>query len=432
MRAVQRVRGMRDEDPTALARRMGVSHAVLATLERWGYAQAASPTIEQQELFLRSLGTESDAVKKELYIVDGETALRPEGTAGLVRMFLEGRHESNVPVRWSYDADMFRRERPQKGRWRQFRQVGAELFSGTSFEECVAADVELMAVGWQVVTDVLGSSEGLTLKVNTLGDAESRQRYQLVLEEFLQSRRADLSEEGRARLDRGAILRVLDGRQDQNLALEAPSVNSSLSVSARERWEAVLTGLKGMEIPVKVTSALVRGLDYYEHSVFELAHSNGALGPQQGTVLAGGRYDGLIGRVASGLGLKAPRVAAAGWAMGVDRIALLKSEQIVEMKKVIPPVAVLSLLTEQSTIWKGVHTTDLLARGGVKAELLSGTSLRKLLAQANRRQADIVVLLGSDELANGFLTVRRMHDGNQTSCRPSELHSLIERFRKES
>lgn len=202
--------------------------------------------------------------------------------------------------------------------------MGVEFFTGTSFEERLAADLELISLGWLVLDEILGSRQGISLQLNTLGDAESRARYNVILSDYLRACRSQLSEEGQARLDRGAVLRILDSKQDEQVAQGAPSIHESLNAQSQAYWDALRGALEQMHVPFAVTPSLVRGLDYYQDTVFEFVHKGASLGAQQGTILAGGRYDGLLPQVARDLDAEPhDRVAAAGWAMGVDRVTML-------------------------------------------------------------------------------------------------------------
>ncbi len=391
----------------------------------FGYRQVATPVLEKRELFVHSLGAESDAVSKQLYQVDEETALRPESTAGAVRMLVEGRHggrcvdctfivitiaaDAELPVRWSYDGEMFRRERPQRGRWRQFRQIGAELYSGADAAQRAAADVELVTLAQRVLARALGAERAaaeVRLQINTLGDAESRRAYAAVLREYLERKRGALSESSVARLDRGALLRVLDAQQDRAVVADAPAIANHLTPAAAEYWARVREGLRAAGVAFEEAPQLVRGLDYYQDTVWEFVHSGETLGSQQATVLAGGRYDGLVAQVARGLG------RGALGQVGVDRLLLLLPLPSEGLPAAPAPVAVLGLLPAGEA-HQAVRLCCRLADAGVAAELCVGSSLRQLLGDASRRGAQWALLLGSEELAAERVTLKNMQSGAQ-------------------
>jgi histidyl-tRNA synthetase len=317
-------------------------------------------------------------------------------------------------VRWCYDLDMFRRERPQRGRWRQFRQIGAELFTGPVPAQRAAGDVELVVLAQRVVSRALGAERAaaeVRLQINTLGDAESRKAYNVVLRDFLESQRGSLSASGVARLDRGALLRVLDSQQDKAVVANAPSIVDHLTPAASEYWARVREGLRAAGVVFELAPQLVRGLDYYQDTVWELVHGGETLGAQQATVLAGGRYDSLVAQVARGMERNGASVAAAGWAMGVDRLLLLL-EGTAAHKQTRAPVAVLGLLPAKEA-HAAVRLCCCLADAGVAAELLVGSSVRQLLGDASRRGAQWTLLLGSDELAAERVTLKNMATGAQ-------------------
>jgi histidyl-tRNA synthetase len=310
---------------------------------------------------------------------------------------------------------MFRRERPQRGRWRQFRQIGAELFTGSEPAQRAAADVELVALAQRVVSRALGEERAaaeVRLQINTLGDVESRKAYNVVLRDFLESQRGSLSASGVARLDRGALLRVLDSQQDKAVVANAPSIVDHLTPAASEYWARVREGLQAAGVVFELAPQLVRGLDYYQDTVWELVHGGETLGAQQATVLAGGRYDALVAQVARGMGRSGASVAAAGWALGVDRLLLLLEGAAARKQNSPPPIAVLGLLPAKEA-HAAVRLCCRLADAGVAAELLVGSSVRQLLGDASRRGAQWTLLLGSDELAAERVTLKNMATGVQ-------------------
>ena len=291
---------------------------VVETFERvrklYGFRGVQMPVFEPTAVFARSLGETTDVVSKEMYSFEdrgGDSlTLRPEFTAGLARAFLTNGWQQHVPLKLSTHGPLFRYERPQKGRYRQFHQIDAEIIGAAE----PAADVELLCFADQLLKE-LGISDGVTLQLNTLGDAASRDAWRDTLVEHFQDHRKDLSEESRDRLDRNP-LRILDSkeRQDRPIADAAPDIDAYLSSEAQDFFGQVVEGLEACGVAWERNSRLVRGLDYYRHTAFEFVTDR--LGAQ-GTVLAGGRYDGLIEALGGNV------TPAVGWAAGIERLGML-------------------------------------------------------------------------------------------------------------
>jgi histidyl-tRNA synthetase len=286
--SLQPVRGTHDLLPDDSRRHRWVEETAFASARRYGFGEVSTPIFEFTEVFTRTLGETSDVVTKEMYTFadrSGESiTLRPEGTAGVARAFISNGLSQSLPLKLFYRGPMFRHERPQKGRLRQFHQVGVELLG----VESPLADVEVIALAWRVLSE-LGLAAKVRLEINTLGDAESRDAYRATLTAYLSQFRSSLSEDSRNRLDRNP-LRVLDSKDegDRRIVENAPLMTDSLSPAAHAFFEQVTCGLHKLCIPFMVNPRLVRGLDYYCHTAFEFTTT--ALGAQ-GTVLAGGRYD---------------------------------------------------------------------------------------------------------------------------------------------
>ncbi|MEW4468630.1 histidine--tRNA ligase [Parasphingorhabdus sp. JC815] len=283
----------------------------------YGFKGVQMPVFEPTAVFARSLGETTDVVSKEMYSFEdrgGDSlTLRPEFTAGISRAFLTNGWQQHVPLKISAHGPLFRYERPQKGRYRQFHQLDAEIIGAGE----AAADVDLLCFADQLLSE-LGISEGVTLQLNTLGDAASRNAWREALVEHFQAHRADLSSDSQDRLERNP-LRILDSkeRQDRPIADSAPDIDAYLSNEAKEFFAQVTEGLDACGVAWTRNSRLVRGLDYYRHTAFEFVTDR--LGAQ-GTVLAGGRYDGLIET------LGGPATPAVGWAAGIERLGMLLEE----------------------------------------------------------------------------------------------------------
>ena len=317
MAKLQPVRGTHDLLPDqALAFRRVVDAARMVA-GRYGYREMATPIFEFSEVFKRTLGDTSDIVTKEMYTFTdrsgAEVTLRPEGTAGVARAVISGGLAQHMPLKYFYAGPMFRYERPQKGRLRQFHQIGVELLGVAE----PIGDVEIIALG-AAILDELGVAERTTLELNTLGNTESREAYRGVLVDYFEARRDELSEDSLSRLTRNP-LRILDSKDpgDRAVVAEAPLLGDSLDALSADFSASVQAGLDRLGIVYDLNPRLVRGLDYYCHTAFEF--TTDSLGAQ-GAVIAGGRYDGLVGQMGG------PETPGIGWAGGIERLSMLAGE----------------------------------------------------------------------------------------------------------
>ncbi|MBI4184203.1 MAG: histidine--tRNA ligase [Proteobacteria bacterium] len=413
MAALQPVRGTRDLLPEECLRHRHVRESAQRVAALYGYQEIATPIFEFSEVFVRTLGDTSDIVTKEMYTFTdrgGESVtLRPEGTAGVARAAISEGLVHALPVKLFYAGPMFRYERPQKGRMRQFHQVGVELLGVAE----PLADVEVVAMAAQVL-EALGVLAHITLELNTLGDGESRRAYREALVAYLGRYRDDLSEESRARLDRNP-LRILDSKDegDRRIVAGAPPIDRFLTPAAAGFFAAVCAGLATAGVAHRVSPRLVRGLDYYCHTAFEFTTQ--ALGAQ-GTVLAGGRYDGLIEAMGG------PAVPGVGWAMGIDRLAMLVGEPPAPDR----PVAVIPIGTAAEV--EALRLAQGLRRDGLPVDLGYRGSLKRRLARADKVNARAAVLLGEDELKRGIATVRDLDSGAQAQVPLAEVEAHLRRL----
>ncbi len=406
MTALRPVRGTKDFLSDDSRKRRFVEDCAHEVAVRAGFAEIATPIFEFTHVFARTLGDTSDIVTKEMYTFQdrsGESlTLRPENTAGIVRAFLSNNLTQQLPVKVFYRGPMFRYERPQKGRLRQFHQIGVEcLGAGTPI-----ADVEVIALAADVLAR-LGLKDTVTLEINTLGDTESRSAYRNVLVDYLSARAESLSEDSRVRLQQNP-LRILDSKDagDRAVVAEAPSLEDHLSAPAQTFFAEVLAGLDALGIGYRVNRQLVRGLDYYCHTAFEFV--SGALGAQ-GTVLAGGRYDELVRQMGG------PPTPGIGWAAGVERLMML-AEGCPPAPR---PIAVLPLGAAEACA--ALALARELRQAGLIAEFNAAGGLGKRMKWANRISARVCVILGSDELARQVATVRDMDSGAQEDVALTEL-----------
>jgi histidyl-tRNA synthetase len=399
MPQLQPVRGTQDLLPEAMRRHRHVGETARHIAELYGYAEIATPILEFTEVFARPIGAETDIVAKEMYTFADrggeEITLRPEATAGIVRAVLSNGLVQQAPLKFFYTGPMFRYERPQKGRFRQFHQIDVELLGVAQ----PAADIEIIALGHRIL-GALGLGDKIVLELNTLGDPASRSAYRDALVRYFSAHRDALSEESRRRLDRNP-LRILDSKEpaDQRLCAEAPDFAEFLNPPSRDFFARVQEGLERLGIAYRLNPRLVRGLDYYTHTVFEFVTT--ALGAQ-GTVLAGGRYDGLA-EVMGG-----PPLPAIGWAAGIERLSMLIEEPPAPPR----PVALVPVGEQGEKL--AVKLAEDLRDAGLVVELGYSGNLQRRLRRANRVNARAAVLVGDDEIARGSATVRDLDSGTQT------------------
>jgi histidyl-tRNA synthetase len=408
--SLQPVRGTRDILPDEMRRHRVVVETARAVAARYGYHEMSTPVFEFTEVFKRTLGETSDVVTKEMYtfaIGEGEeVTLRPEATAGVARALISGGLTQSLPLKVFYTGPMFRHERPQKGRYRQFHQIDVELLGVAE----PLADVEVIALGADILA-ALGLGEHTTLELNTLGDPESRKAYRAALVDYFSAYRDQLSDDSRDRLTRNP-LRILDSKDkgDRRLIADAPLFGDYLNQQSQDFFAKVLEGLDLLGIGYTLNDRLVRGLDYYTHTAFEFTTT--ALGAQ-GTVLAGGRYDGLVETMGG------PSVPGIGWAAGVERLSLLLAEPPLAPR----PIAVVPV--GEAALPTALKVTQELRRAGFVVELGYSGNLKKRLQRANKLNARAALLFGDDELAAGSATLRDLDSGEQELV---SLSSLAERL----
>ncbi len=414
MTGLQPVRGTHDLLPDDARRHRRVIDVAREVTGRFGYQEMSTPIFEATEVFKRTLGDTSDIVTKEMYTFEtkgGESiTLRPENTAGVARAFISGGLAQSLPLKFFYAGPMFRYERPQKGRQRQFHQIGIELLGVAE----PMGDVEIIAAGAEVL-EALGVLGDTKLEINTLGDTESRDAYRGALVAYLDRYRDDLSEDSRERLDRNP-LRVLDSkdRRDRAIVADAPKFQDHLTPDARGFFDTVLNGLERLGIAYEVNQRLVRGLDYYCHTAFEFTTE--ALGAQ-GAVIAGGRYDGLVGQMGG------PPTPGIGWAGGIERLALLSAADVEAPR----PVAIVPV--GEAGAAEALTLAQRLRRAGFTVELGFSGNMSKRMKRANRANARAAVLLGDDELARGEATVRDLDSGEQQAAPLAELEASLAPYR---
>ncbi len=387
----------------------------------YGFQEVSTPILEMASLFKHTSGETSDIVSKEMFEVASRGAekeeaqtmvLRPEGTAPFMRAVLSNGLHQQLPVKAFYQGPMFRYDRPQKGRLRQFHQVGVEWVGDAT----PWADVDVMACAADYLR-ALGLSKAVTLQINTLGDSQSREHHRQSLVAYFQSHAQDLSPESLKRLTTNP-LRILDSKHpaDQEIAKGAPRILDYLTPASQAFFETVKAGLNALDIPYEVEPSLVRGLDYYSHTAFEFTTPE--LGAQQ-TVLAGGRYDGL-----SQL-LGGPPLPGVGWAAGVERLILLKA-QVAPFETLTPSLRIAVLPMGEADAPQALALAHQLRDAGHWTEVLWGTSqLGKKLKKADKQGFTHALILGEEELRKQSITVKNLATGLQTLVILGELVSYF-------
>ncbi|CAH2603651.1 histidine--tRNA ligase [Rhodovastum atsumiense] len=407
---LQPARGTRDLIGEDHRRHQHVIDTARRVAARYGLEEWATPIFEDTRVFARSLGDTSDVVMKEMYSFTdrgGDSlTLRPEMTAGVCRALVTNGLTQSLPQKVFYAGPMFRYERPQKGRYRQFHQIGAELL-GTAEP---LADAEVIACGWDILRE-LGLAADVVLELNTLGDRPSREAWRTALVEYFTAHRDKLSEDSLTRLERNP-LRILDSKDDgdRRVVAGAPLIEGYLTPEAATFYQRLKDYLTRFGVPFVDNPRIVRGLDYYGHTAFEFVTSR--LGAQ-GTVMAGGRYDGLVAEMGG------PATPAVGWAAGVERLSML----LTEAPPAPRPVAVVPVgeVAEAAAL----DVLQALRQGGIRAEMAYRGNLKKRMERANRIGARAAVILGEAEVARGVAQVKDLATGAQAEVPVADLPARL-------
>ncbi|MBT0720271.1 histidine--tRNA ligase [Tatumella sp. TA1] len=404
---IQAIRGMNDYLPADTAVWQRIEQSLKQVLAGYGFSEIRLPIVEQTPLFKRAIGEVTDVVEKEMYTFDdrnGESlTLRPEGTAGCVRAGIEHGLLYNQEQRLWYMGPMFRYERPQKGRYRQFFQLGAEVF-GLQGPDIDAELIMMTARWWKV----LGIAEHVELELNSIGSLEARAAYRDALVAFLEQHKDALDEDCLRRMYSNP-LRVLDSKNAgvQTLLNDAPKLHDYLDEESREHFAGVCQLLDDAGISYRINQRLVRGLDYYNRTVFEWVTSS--LGAQ-GTVCAGGRYDGLVEQ----LGGRA--TPAVGFAMGLERLVLLVQSVVPDFEPV-NKVDVYVISSGQGVQSAAMQLAETLRDQAPSLKIMTnfgGGNFKKQFARADKNGAKIALVLGEDEVQNGQVVIKNLARGEQT------------------
>ncbi len=368
----------------------------------YNFRRVEMPVFEATAVFARSLGETTDVVSKEMYSFDDKggdsLTLRPEFTAGLARAYLTNGWQQYAPLKLATHGPLFRYERPQKGRYRQFHQIDAEIIGAAEPQ----ADVELLVMADQILRE-LGITEGVTLQLNTLGDAASRDAWRAALIEHFRAHSGDLSKDSQDRLERNP-LRILDSKeaQDRPIADSAPDIDAYLTDEAGAFFESVTNGLDAAGVAWTRNARLVRGLDYYRHTAFEFVTDR--LGAQ-GTVLGGGRYDGLIEN------LGGPHTPAVGWAAGIERLAMLCDDAVLG-----GGLDVIIALEDDRALADATSAQATLRNHGISSDMIATGSPRKRYDKATKINAKVLISFQHDGQAA---------KANIKAVPDSELHARV-------
>ena len=393
---IQAIRGMNDLLPSESSLWSALDETINNLMVSYGYKYCSTPIVESTETFSRAIGVVTDIVEKEMYTwkdTSGDSlTLRPEGTAGVVRMMIEHNLPREGIQKVFYNGSMFRHERPQKGRYRQFHQVGAEVFGVSDAK----IDAELISI-----TDSLWKLLGInaSLEINTLGSSESRSAYRELLHHFFSENKDQLDEDSLRRLDTNP-LRILDSKNKkmETLISKAPKMIDYLDDESKIHFSILKNYLNNLEIPFVVNPKLVRGLDYYNQTVFEWISND--LG-SQGTICGGGRYDGLVEKMG---GNPTPAI---GFAMGIERIALIVKDQSNQINKTKPHLYFVAL-GEKSQIESIKLSKKILSAlpNIIITNDMSMGSLKNQMKKADKSNADFALILGEKELLNNQLSIK--------------------------
>jgi histidyl-tRNA synthetase len=420
MASIQAIRGTRDILPDEIIYWQRIESLARDILNKAAYQEIRTPIFEETSLFERGIGEATDVVGKEMYTFkdkgDRAITLRPEGTAGVVRSFIEhGLHAQGGVQRLWYTGPMFRYERPQAGRQRQFHQLGVEVLGSSD----VRADAETIAIATQILQTI--GLKNLSLQLNSIGDADDRRNHREALISYLTPLKEQLDPDSQNRLTRNP-LRILDSKDANTQALldKAPSILEYLSPASQKRFEHIQSLLADLGIPCVINPRLVRGLDYYTHTVFEIQSED--LGAQA-TVCAGGRYDGLVTQ------LGGPETPAVGWAMGLERLVILL-QQLQSQPSSTVDFYVVSRGEKAEA--QALKLAQSLRQAGFKTELdLSGSAFGKQFKRADRSGAAACLILGDNEAETGTVQLKWLKSGEQSAIAQADLLSNPDKLRQQ-
>ncbi len=409
---LQPVRGTHDHLPIEMQTYNSIISIAQNVCTRYGFKPFATPIFEFSEVFKKTLGDTSDIVTKEMYTFidkgNEEITLRPEGTAGIIRAIISNGLTHEMPLKAFYNGPMFRYERPQKGRLRQFHQIGIELV-GVNNE---IADTEVIACANTLLVE-LNIKEQISLQINSLGKIEDRKIYTKSLIGYLQSHKGKLSKDSLNRINKNP-LRILDSKDEQDIEIikNAPIITEYINNLSKNTFKKVLENLDTLGITYSLNPKLVRGLDYYNDITFEFVSSQ--LG-SQGAVLAGGRYDGLMKQMGG------PDLPGIGWAAGIERLKLLAKINSLKTK-----IFTFIPLGEESEKFC-IKIIETLRKNKINVNMGYSGNLKKRLQNANKIKSDFAIIIGEDELKKSFATIKDLNNGKQNNIK---LEDIIDYLKK--
>jgi len=401
---VQRVKGVNDILPAEAKQWQALEAVVKNVMTRFAFSEIRPPVFEKTELFARGVGEDTDIVSKEMYsftdMGQSSLTLRPELTAGVVRSYIQNNLQQLSPVQklW-YEGPMFRQERPQKGRYRQFWQFGAEAIGSPNPEQ----DAEIIALFFSILND-LGITKSVTLKINSVGDSESRATYRNKLQTYLRPHLKELSETSQRRFETNP-LRILDSKApiDKELVKDAPKIRDCLNDASADHYRQVLQMLESMEIPYVQDDLLVRGLDYYTHTIFEF--TSDALGAQD-AICGGGRYNDLVKELGGN------DVPAIGWASGIERLLL-----VVDALKPLgaqPELDLFIIVEDDDLRVQALQLINQWREAGLRCDMDTlRRSMKSQMREANRQGSRFVAIFGDDEAKKGVVMLKNFETSEQ-------------------
>ena len=410
---LQSVRGTHDHLPEDMYKFKNIITKAEYISALYGFKPMATPIFEFSSVFKKTLGESSDIVTKEMYTFNDkgneEITLRPEGTAGIVRAIISNGLAHEMPFKAFYHGPMFRYERPQKGRLRQFHQIGIELL-GTKSEQ---ADIEVIACANNLIKS-LNIDKSSTLNINSLGNIAERKIYIAELLVYLNDFKNKLSIDSKNRLKKNP-LRILDSKSEEDIEIikNAPKLINYLEAESKDNFNKVLEGLTNLDIPYKINHKLVRGLDYYNNTTFEFITDR--LGSQS-AILAGGRYDNLMKQMG---GSDIPGI---GWAAGIERLALLATIKEDQKKK----ISIIPIGIENNILC--MKLANKLINKNISIDMGYSGNLKKRLKQANKVSAHYAVIIGNEEVENNNAIIRNLETGSQDNIKLDNLVKHIEKI----